>query len=228
MGELVWLAMYLAGWVVLAAALLFFVPRRASRAWATGLLVFVALGNLAPIIGGVVASFSPPRVYLQTEKDGLEFNRDESGKVFGVWVNHPPPEILTYLQSPVDRTWANALATITLTLTALGLWRRAALEPPGMANADVADSPPRSAAGVCSSVEGSAWRRDHRQAGRGLFHQRRSQAEGRPAHLPRLPGRRGDRNGDEGGVRQREKACGGSRNEDNGGLCPSASSAGNV
>ena len=148
MGELVWLAMYLAGWVVLAAALLFFVPRRASRAWATGLLVFVALGNLAPIIGGVVASFSPPRVYLQTEKDGLEFNRDESGKVFGVWVNHPPPEILTYLKSPVDRTWANALATITLTLTALGLWRRAALEPPGMANADVADSQPRSAAGV--------------------------------------------------------------------------------
>jgi len=40
--------------------------------------VFVALGNLAPIIGVVVASFSPPRVYLQTEKDGLEFNRDES------------------------------------------------------------------------------------------------------------------------------------------------------
>jgi len=148
MGELVWLAMYLAGWVVLAAALLFFVPRRASRAWATGLLVFVALGNLAPIIGVVVASFSPPRVYLQTEKDGLEFNRDASGKVFGVWVNNPPPEILTYLQSPVDRTWANALATITLTLTALVLWRRVALGPPGMANADVADSPPRSAAGV--------------------------------------------------------------------------------
>jgi hypothetical protein len=98
MGELVWLAMYLAGWVVLTAALLFFVPRRASQAWATGLLVFVALGNLAPIIGVVVASFSPPRVYLQTEKDGLEFNRDESGKVFGVWVNNPPPEILNVSQ----------------------------------------------------------------------------------------------------------------------------------
>lgn len=148
MGELVWLAVYLASWAVLAAALLFFVPRRASRAWATGLLVFVALGNLTPIIGVVVASFSPPKVYLQTEKDGLEFNRDESGKVFGVWVNNPPPEILTYLKSPVDRTWAIALATITLTLTALVLWRRDAWKPPGTANAGVAGSVPPSAAGV--------------------------------------------------------------------------------
>jgi hypothetical protein len=147
MGELVWLGVYLAGWVVLAAALLFFVPRRASRAWATGLMVFVAIGNLAPIIGVVVASFSPPRVYLQTEKDGLEFNRDESGKVYGVWVNNPPPEILTYLKAPTDRTWAIALATITLTLTAMALWGRAAWEPPGPANADVAGSGPRSAAG---------------------------------------------------------------------------------
>jgi hypothetical protein len=148
MGELLWLAVYLAGWVVLAAGLLFLVPRRASRAWATGLLVFVALSNLAPIIGVVVASFSPPKVYLQTEKDGLEFNRDETGKVSGVWVNNPPPEILTYLKSPTDRTWAFALATITLTLTALVLWRRAARALPGTANADVAGSVPRSAAGV--------------------------------------------------------------------------------
>jgi hypothetical protein len=148
MGELGWLAVYLAGWVVLATALLFFVPWRASRAWATGLLVFVALGHLAPIMGVVVASFSPPRIYLQTEKDGLEFNQDDSGKVFGVWVNNPPPEILTYLKSPVDRTWANALGTIALTLTALVLWRRAALERPCTSNADVAGSVPRSAAGV--------------------------------------------------------------------------------
>jgi hypothetical protein len=148
MRELGWLAVYLAGWVVLAAALLFFVPRRVSRAWATGLLVFVALGNLTPIIGVVVASFSPPRVYLQTEKDGLEFNRDESGKVSGVWVNNPPPEILTYLKAPADRTWALALATITLTLTAIVLWRRGAWEPPGTASTEVAGSAPRSAAGV--------------------------------------------------------------------------------
>lgn len=148
MGELLWLAVYLAGWVVLAAALLFLVPRRASRAWATGLLVFVALGNLAPIIGVVVASFSPPSFYLDTEKDGLEFHRNQAGEVVGVRVNNPPPEILTYLQSPTDRTWAIALATITLTLTALVLWRRAAREPPSTANADVASSGPRSAAGV--------------------------------------------------------------------------------
>jgi hypothetical protein len=111
-------------------------------------LVFVTIGNLAPLIGVVVASFSPPRVYLQTEKDGLEFNGDESGEVHGVWVNKPPPEILTYLKSPVDRTWAIAVATITLTLTALALWRRAAWEPPGTANADQAGSVPRSALGA--------------------------------------------------------------------------------
>jgi hypothetical protein len=61
MGELVWLAVYLAGFVAVVTALVFFVPRRASQAWAIGLLVFVALGNLAPIIGVVVASFSGDR-----------------------------------------------------------------------------------------------------------------------------------------------------------------------
>ena len=148
MGELVWLAVYLAGWVVVSAALLFFVPRRATRAWATGLLVFVALGNLTPVIGVVVASFSPPRFYLQTEKDGLEFHRNQAGEVVGVRVNNPPPEILTYLHSPGDQTWALALGTITLTLTAVVLWRRAAWEAPGTANADAAGSVPRSDAGV--------------------------------------------------------------------------------
>jgi hypothetical protein len=148
MGEVGWLAVTMAVWGILAAALLYFVPRRTSRAWATWLLGFVALGNLTPIIGVIGASFSPPKIYLQTEKDGLEFNRDESGKVYGVWVNNPPPEILTYLKGPSDRTWALALATIALTLTAIVLWRRAAWEPPGTANADVAGSAPRSAAGV--------------------------------------------------------------------------------
>jgi hypothetical protein len=149
MNELVWFAVYLAGWAVLAAALLFFVPRRASRAWATGLLAFVVLGNLTPIIGVVVAQFSPPSFYLETKKDGLEFHRDGSGEVVGVRVNNPPPEILTYLKSPADdRTWALALGTITLTLMALVLWRRAALEPPGTANTEVAGPMPRSATGV--------------------------------------------------------------------------------
>jgi hypothetical protein len=90
MGDMVWLAVQLAICVVFAAALLYFVPRKASRAWATGLLVFVVLGNLGPIIGVVVASFSPPSIYLETERDRLEFNRDRSGQVVGVQVNNPP------------------------------------------------------------------------------------------------------------------------------------------
>src|SRR5262249_57907679 len=105
----------------------------ASRAWATGLLVFVVLGNLGPVIGGVVASFSPPSIYLETEKNRLEFNRDRSGEVVGVRVNNPPPELLTYLKLG-ERTWAIALATITLTLTALVLWRRAARQTPAPAD----------------------------------------------------------------------------------------------
>ena len=133
-GDLVWLAVQLAICVALAAALLRFVPQKASRAWATGLLVLVMLGNLGPVIGVVIASISPVRIYLETEKNGLEFNRDPSGEVVGVRVNNPPPEILTYLRLG-ERTWAIALATITLTLTALALWRRAAGEAPGVAGA---------------------------------------------------------------------------------------------
>jgi hypothetical protein len=34
------------------------------------------LSNLEPLIGVVVAQFSPPSFYLETEKNGLEFNRD--------------------------------------------------------------------------------------------------------------------------------------------------------
>jgi len=121
---MVGLAVQLAIGVVFAVALLRFVPQKASRAWATGLLVFVAVGNLGPVIGVVVASFSPPSIYLETDKNRLEFNRDQSGEVVGVRVNNPPPEFLTYLKLG-ERTWAIALATITLTLTALALWCRA-------------------------------------------------------------------------------------------------------
>ena len=147
MGELVWLAVYLAGWVVVSAALLFFVPRRATRAWATGLLVFVALGNLTPVIGVVVASFSPPRFYLQTEKDGLEFHRNQAGEVVGVRVNNPPPELLTYLKLG-ERTWTVALGNITLALVALAFWRRATREELPAADAGGTGSRPRSVAGV--------------------------------------------------------------------------------
>jgi len=150
-GELVGVAVQLAICVALGAVLLRFVPRRASRAWATGLLTFVMLGNLGPVIGVVVAQFSPPSFYLETEKNRLEFNRNQAGEVVGVMVNNPPPECLTYLKLG-ERTWAVALATLTLTLVALALWRRAGQEAPAAAvgSADPAgpSSRPQSAASV--------------------------------------------------------------------------------
>jgi hypothetical protein len=144
--ELVLLGVQLGICAVLAAALLRFVPQNASRAWATGLLVFVQLGNLGPVIGVVVASISPPSIYLETEKNRLEFNRDRSGDVVGVRVNNPPPEFLTYLRLG-ERTWAIALATITLSLTALALWRRAVRAAPGTADPAAPDSVLRSGQG---------------------------------------------------------------------------------
>jgi hypothetical protein len=67
--------------------------------------------------------------------------------VVGVRVNKPPPEFLTYLKFG-ERTWAIALATIALTVTALVLWRRAVRETPGTGRADVAASVPGSMAMV--------------------------------------------------------------------------------
>jgi hypothetical protein len=57
--------------VVVAVALLWFVPRSASRHWAVGLLIFGVVANLSALIVTVVAYFSPPSVYLDTEK-GLD------------------------------------------------------------------------------------------------------------------------------------------------------------
>jgi hypothetical protein len=150
-GELVGVAMQLAICVALGAALLCFVPAKSSRAWATGLLALGMLCNLGPVIGVVVAQFAPPRLYLETEKNRLEFNRDQAGEVVGVRVNKPPPECLTYLKLG-ERTWAVALATIALTLVALALWRRADQEAAPAAAGTAAlgrpGSRPRSAAGV--------------------------------------------------------------------------------
>jgi hypothetical protein len=127
--ELGKLAVQLAVCVALGAALLLVVPRKASRTWATGLLILALLFNLGPLIGLVVAQFSPPSFYLETQKNGLEFNRDNTGAVVGVRVKSPPPEALTYLQFG-ESTWALALGTITLTLVALVFWRRATPEAP--------------------------------------------------------------------------------------------------
>ena len=149
--ELGKLAVQLALCVALGAALLRFVPRKSSRTWATGLLIVVVLCSLGPLIGFVVAQLSPPSFYLETKKNGLEFNRDNAGEVVGVRVNNPPPECLTYLQWG-ESTWALALGTLTLTLVALVLWRRATPEAPavmpGVSDPGSPGSVPRSAARV--------------------------------------------------------------------------------
>jgi hypothetical protein len=149
--ELGKLAVQLALCVALGAALLRFVPRKTSQTWATVLLILVLLCNLGPLIGFIVAQFSPPSFYLETKKNRLEFNRDNEGEVVGVRVNKPPPECLTYLKLG-ERTWALALGTITLTLVALVFWRQAIPKAPA-AVPEVSDpespgSVPRSAARV--------------------------------------------------------------------------------
>jgi hypothetical protein len=122
-GELIGLAIQLAICAAMGVVLLRFVPRNASRSWGTGLLVFTVLANLGPVIGVVVAHFSPPHFYLDTEKNQLEFHRDRAGEVVGVLVNNPPAECLTYLRLG-ERTWALAVANITLAVVALAFWRR--------------------------------------------------------------------------------------------------------
>ena len=131
--ELIGMAVQLAICAVIGAALLRFIPPKASRTWANGLLIVAMLANLEPVIGIVVAQFERPSFYLETEKNRLEFNRGPGGEVCGVTVNNPPPECLTYLKGPGERTWVIALATITLTLVALVLWRRAARQAPPLA-----------------------------------------------------------------------------------------------
>jgi hypothetical protein len=149
--ELGKLAVQLAVWVVLGAAFLRFSPRWSLRGTATGLLILVSLWNLGPLIGLVVAQLSPPSFYLETKKNGLEFNRDSAGEVVGVRVNNPPPESLTYLKLG-ESTWALALGTIALTLVALVLWRRATpqapAEVPGASDPGSPGSVPRPAARV--------------------------------------------------------------------------------
>ena len=69
---------------LVALALLWWVPRPASRNWAFGLLIVAVISNLGALIVTVVAYFSPPSVYLDTEKNQLQFHRGEKGELFGV------------------------------------------------------------------------------------------------------------------------------------------------
>jgi hypothetical protein len=116
--------------VVVAVALLWLVPRSASRSWAVGLLVFGMVANLSALIVTAVAYYSPPSVYLDTEKNQLQFNRGEKGEVFGVRVNNPPEECRT---TDKNRPWDLAVGNLAIIAVALVFLRRTsgAATPPG-------------------------------------------------------------------------------------------------
>jgi hypothetical protein len=106
---------------VVAVALLWFVSRSSSRSWAVGLLAFGVVANLSALVVAAVAHFSPPSVYLDTEKNQLEFNRGEKGEVFGVRVNNPPEECRT---TDKNRPWDLATGNLAIIALALVLLRR--------------------------------------------------------------------------------------------------------
>jgi len=108
---------------LVAVALLWSVPRPASRSWAVGLLIVAVISNLGALIVTVVAYFSPPSLYLDTEKNQLQFNRGEKGELFGVRVNNPPEECRV---TEKNRPLALAAGNMALTTVALVFLRRAA------------------------------------------------------------------------------------------------------
>jgi hypothetical protein len=106
---------------VVAVAFLCFVPRSASRSWAAGLLIFGVAANLSALIVTVMAYYSPPSVYLDTEKNQLQFNRGENGELFGVRVNNPPEECRT---TDKNRPWDLAMGNLALIAVALVFLQR--------------------------------------------------------------------------------------------------------
>jgi hypothetical protein len=117
--------------VVVAVALLWLVPRSASRSWAVGLLVFGMVANLSALIVTAVAYYSPPSVYLDTENNQLQFHRGEKGEVLGVRVNNPPEECRT---TDKNRPWNLAVGNLAIIAIALVFLRRSseAATPPGI------------------------------------------------------------------------------------------------
>jgi len=110
---------------LLAMVLLWLVPRSASRNWAVGLLAFGVIANLSAMIVTVVMYFSPPSVYLDTEKNQLQFNRGEKGELFGVMVKNPPAECRV---DDKNRPWTLAVGNLTIIAVALVFLRRTPAE----------------------------------------------------------------------------------------------------
>jgi hypothetical protein len=106
---------------LVAMALLWLIPRSASRNWAVGLLVLGVVGNSSALLVTVIAYFSPPIVYLDTEKNQLQFNRGDKGELFGVQVNNPPVECQA---TDKNRPWSLALGNLMITALALVFLRR--------------------------------------------------------------------------------------------------------
>jgi hypothetical protein len=130
----------LGSWVVVSVALLWLVPRSASRHWAVGLLICGVLANLSALIVTVVAYFSPPTVYLDTEKNQLQFHRGEKGEVFGVQVNNPPEECRT---TEKNRPWDIAMGNLAIIVVALVFLQRTsgAAAHPGFQEKGPSDKP---------------------------------------------------------------------------------------
>ena len=107
--------------VLVAVTLLWLVPRPASRTWAAGLLVVAVICNLGTVIVTVAAYFSPPAIYLDTEKNQLQFHRGEKGELFGVMVNNPPEECRA---TDKNRPWSVATGNLVIAAVVLVLLRR--------------------------------------------------------------------------------------------------------
>jgi hypothetical protein len=116
---------------LVAMALVWLVPISASRNWAVSLLAFGVIANLGAVFATAVMYFSPPSVYLDTEKNQLQFNRGEKGELFGVMVKRPPEECRV---DDKNRPWTLAVGNLTIIAVALVFLRRtpAAAAHPGL------------------------------------------------------------------------------------------------
>jgi hypothetical protein len=130
----------LAFMALVALALVWVVPRAASRNWAVGLLAFGVIANLGAMIVTIILYFSPPSVYLDAEKHQLQFNRGEKGELFGVMVKNPPAECRA---DDKNRPWTVAVGNLAIIAVALVFLRRtpAAAAHPGSQEKGQSGSP---------------------------------------------------------------------------------------
>jgi hypothetical protein len=132
-GELIGLGIGLVLSVLLAVALLRFVPRPASGAWGVGLLLFMVIANIGVVMEGIIVLVSPPSLYLDAQQNQLEFNRSPTGEIAGVRVNNPPAEC----RGVRNRIWDLAAGNLVLASVALLFLRRSARAGTAQASEDL-------------------------------------------------------------------------------------------